>query len=379
MNKKLMSYIAPAAGAVLGNFLGPTISEGLGVSAPVGAGLGAALGGTAGGLAGGQSFGRAAGMGAIGGLGAGVLNALTGSAAPSTAGGSAAGSAGAGSAAAAGGGGGAGPSVSPVDLTQQLGISPGQMATLNNSVTPAGMDISAGQTALLNNSGAGFSSPVISAPPSAATASLMPPAAAAPTAAAASVPGGAFNYGQSSIGKIMTSLGLPQNSVTEAIAKNPNLLLAGGGLAANMIMGNNETEGTGELRALAQRANERGERFSNYLESGQLPAGAQAGLTQATEAAKAAIRSKYASMNMSGSSAEMQELNDVDSRAQAQGFQMASNLLRTGVEETGIAANLYRALVGLNAQRDAATGRAISSFASALNGAPDTQDRRQYV
>lgn len=365
MNKKLMSYIAPAAGAVLGNFLGPTISSGLGVSAPVGAGLGAALGGFGGGLAGGQGVGRSAGMGAIGGIGAGVLSALTGGgASPSTAGGSATGAAGAGSAAAAGGGG-AGPSVSPIDLTQQLGISPGQMATLNNSVTPAGMDISAGQAATLNNAGSGFSLP--SSGISSSSASLMPPGAAAPTAAAATAPA-ASGYGASSLGKIMTSLGLPQNSVTEAIAKNPNLLLAGGGLAANMMMGNNETEGSGELRAMAQRANERGERFSSYLESGQLPAGAQAGLTQATEAAKAAIRSKYAGMNMSGSSAEMQELNEVDSRAQAQGFQMASNLLRTGVEETGIAANLYRALVGLNAQRDAATGRAISSFASALNG-----------
>lgn len=348
MNKKLMSYIAPAAGAVLGNYLGPTISEGLGVSAPVGAGLGAALGGTAGGLAGGQSFGRSAGMGAIGGLGAGVLNALSGSAAPSTMGSSAGGSAGAGSAASAGGGG-AGSPMSPIDLTAELGISPGQAGMLDNA--------SAGGS-MLPSSGGEFSSPA---------ASLMPPGAGVPTAAAATAPADS-GYGASSLGKIMTSLGLPQNSVTEAIAKNPNLLLAGGGLAANMLMGNQPTEGTAELKALAEKANQRGDLYSSYLQNGTLPPGAQAGLTQASDAAKAAIRSKYAGLNMSGSSAEMQELNDVDSRAQAQGFQMASNLLNTGVQESGLSANLYSALLRLNAKRDANTGRAISSFAAALNG-----------
>lgn len=359
MNKKLLSYVAPAVGAIGGNFLGNSISSALGVSPAVGAGIGAGLGGFGGSLLGGRGFGQSAGIGALSGLASGVLNSLTSGAAPSTVGGgSAAGAAGAGSGAAAGA------PVAPVDLTAELGISPGQMGMLNNASAPlttGGMDISAGQQAMLNN---------LSPPPVAATlpatASAAIPAVAAPAAAAAK--SGEFNYGQSSLGKIMTSLGLPQNSVTEAIAKNPGALVGGAGLAYNMMQGNKELEGTGELRALAQQANERGQRYSSYLESGQLPAGAQAGLTQATEAAKAAIRSKYAGMNMSGSSAEQQELNSVDMQAQAQGFNMASNLLRTGVQESGIAADLYRALLGLNAQREANTGKAISSFASAMNG-----------
>lgn len=358
MNKKVLSYALPAAGAIGGNFLGDTISSALGVSPEIAAGLGSGLGGFAGGLAGGRSVGQSAGIGALSGLASGVLRSLSGGGAPSMAGGSAAGASGVGSAAAGGmNGGGGGAAPSPVDLTSQLGISPGQMAMLNNadsnfspSAPFSGMDISAGQQAILNN---------LASPPSVA--------ATTPAGVPASAPGG-FNYGQSSLGKIMTSLGLPQNSVTEAIAKNPNALLAGGGLAYNLLQGNRELEGSAELRALAQRANERGERFSSYLESGQLPAGAQAGVNQATEAAKAAIRSKYAGMNMSGSSAEMQELNDVDARAQAQGFQMANNLLNSGIQESGISANLYRALLGLNAEREANTGRAISSFASALNG-----------
>lgn len=240
-----------------------------------------------------------------------------------------------------------------------LGISAGQQAALNN----LGISVPSAAASNVNEPllGGIFQNPgVLSAPSSAATNAGV-------NAAAAAAPGG-FNYDASTLGKIFTSLGLPQGAVTEAIAKNPGALLSGGGLAYNLLAGNKLPAGYNQLKSQAEQLGAQGSQLASYLQSGQLPPGAQASLSQATESAKAAIRSKYAQLGMSGSTAEQQELNNIDLQAQAQGFNIAANLLSQGVNETGLSANIYNNLLGINQKEQEATGNAISNFASALGG-----------
>lgn len=180
-----------------------------------------------------------------------------------------------------------------------------------------------------------------------------------------------FNYSASGLGKIFNDLGLPQNAVTEYLAKDPmgaaKIGLGGAGLLYNMSQGDN-LEGVQELRDQAGQLTAQGQQLQSYLNSGQLPPGAKAALDQATAGAKAAIRSKYASLNQSGSTAERAELNDVDLRAAAQGFGIASSLLQTGVNQSGLASNIYANLLKIDQQQNAATGQAIANFATALGG-----------
>lgn len=179
--------------------------------------------------------------------------------------------------------------------------------------------------------------------------------------------GNEFVYQDSTLGQVFDSLGLPQNTVTTALAKNPGALVAGGGLAYNMLA-NSADPNVKKMQELADQMNARGERFAGFLENGTLPPGAQTSLNQAAAAAKAKIRSDYARMGMAGSTAETQDLNAVDERMKVQGFQMAAELLRSGLDQTGIAARTYAALLGDRRQQRASTGSAIANFAAAMGG-----------
>ncbi len=191
-------------------------------------------------------------------------------------------------------------------------------------------------------------------------AGLPPAAAAAPSAG---TPG--FDYGNSWLGKT----GLPQNALTEGIAKNPGAAIAAGGLAYN-AMAPSALSGQEDLQAQAKALGLQGSELASYLRSGTLPPGAKAALDQATASGKAAIRSKYASMGQSGSTAEMAELNDLDLRAAGQGFSIASNLLQTGINETGLSSKIYQSLMNVDQRQNAETGQAISNFGLALSGGP---------
>lgn len=145
--------------------------------------------------------------------------------------------------------------------------------------------------------------------------------------------------------------------------------LSGAGLAANVIQGQQAVKGEKQLEQEAGRADAQGQQLESYLQNGTLPPGLQAGVTQASNAAKATIRSRYASMGMSGSSAEQQELAQVDSNAQAQGAQMAMQLLQTGIAESGTASQLYEAIMNSTLAEEKGLGSSIANFASAAAGA----------
>ena len=71
---------------------------------------------------------------------------------------------------------------------------------------------------------------------------------------------------------------------------------------------------------------------------------------------------------MSGSSAEQQALAQVDINAQAAAAQQAEQLLSTGINESGEAAQLYQALLGDQLKADSSLSSAIGNFASAAAG-----------
>lgn len=159
------------------------------------------------------------------------------------------------------------------------------------------------------------------------------------------------------------------NGAESSLGKNPLGIGASAiGLGLDAIKGNKALAGETQLKEQAAQLSQQGQGLGSYLQSGTLPPGLQQSLNQATEAAKASIRSQYAARGMSGSSAEQQDLAQVDSRAQAQGAEQALQLLQTGISETGMASQLYQALMGESLQQDQALSGAISSFASAAGG-----------
>lgn len=155
--------------------------------------------------------------------------------------------------------------------------------------------------------------------------------------------------------------------IGSAILKNPGAAVAGGGLLLDMAKGDSipgVSTLTGEAGALAKQ----GKLLSSYLQTGNLPPGVKTAIDQATASAIAGVRGKYASMGMPGSTAEMQEINNIRMQAATQGVQVAENLLQTGINETGLATGIYENLVKINEQQAATTGAAIASFAQALSG-----------
>jgi hypothetical protein len=157
--------------------------------------------------------------------------------------------------------------------------------------------------------------------------------------------------------------------VGSAIVKNPGAALAGGGLLLDTLKSNN-VPGLSQLNTAAGSLLKQGNTLSSYINSGKLPPGAQTAIDLATKSAETQIRSKYASMgvNPETSTAATQEINNIRMNAATQGFTIAEGLLKTGIDETGLATKLYEQLVQINTQQAQSTGAAIASFAQALNG-----------
>lgn len=159
----------------------------------------------------------------------------------------------------------------------------------------------------------------------------------------------------------------------DLITRNPGILLSGGLGLAGMAKqagayGNTTPQGQNQIKQIASQENAQGQQLAGYLQSGKLPPGLQTNINQQSNAAKAAIRSRYASMGMSGSSSEQQDLANVDAQAQARSAEIAMQLLTTGINETGMAAGLYTQMMNDSLQKDAGLSKSISDFAAAMAG-----------
>lgn len=144
--------------------------------------------------------------------------------------------------------------------------------------------------------------------------------------------------------------------------------VSGLGLAANLAMSGGMGDAQGKLNSLAGQQNAQGQQLQSYLANGTLPPGAQQWVNQQTEAQKAAIRAKHAQTGTTGSSMEVQELNQVEQAATAQMFTLASKLLETGITQTNSSGQLYNYLMQQENQDNKEVSDAISNFVSSLAG-----------
>ena len=185
--------------------------------------------------------------------------------------------------------------------------------------------------------------------------------------ATGSTPGGATGGtgGGSSFKSFLNNPSL--SSAGDVLASNPGAVIGALGLGASALTSQQQPKGYNQLSQEAQQLAAQGSQLQQSL-NGALPAGAQSALNQASNAAKARIRSQYAASGLSGSTMEAQALAGVDESVAAQGFQMADQLYQQGVQESGMASNLYNQLMQVNAQSDAALSSSIGNFSTALAG-----------
>ena len=145
------------------------------------------------------------------------------------------------------------------------------------------------------------------------------------------------------------------------------LLTSGGGLLASMLEGSKKPAFEGQVSAQAAQLASQGAQLEGYLTSGTLPPGISAGLRSAYDSAAATIRSQYA-RGGTGSSAETQDLANLEQRTVSQGAQIATSLLQQGVSESEFSANLYQQLMQSSMQQDEELSKSIANFAGGLAG-----------
>ena len=150
------------------------------------------------------------------------------------------------------------------------------------------------------------------------------------------------------------------------LAKNPTAILSALGMAANMMKGQQQPKYSADLARQAAELNARGAQLQGYLTSGTLPPGIGSALSGAHNSATASIRSRYANMGMSGSSAEMQDLNNLAQTTVSQGADIANKLLATGVNQQQFASGLYQNLMATSMQQDTNMSNAIAGFTNAM-------------
>ena len=114
---------------------------------------------------------------------------------------------------------------------------------------------------------------------------------------------------------------------------------AAGGLGLDLIKGMGSNANASAIGGIASQDAALGGQLQSYLQNGTLPAGIQTGVDQAKKQAEAEIRSRYAGMGQSGSTAEAQDINAAGQKAQTDAASIATQLLSQGVSLSGVSAS----------------------------------------
>lgn len=167
------------------------------------------------------------------------------------------------------------------------------------------------------------------------------------------------------------------SSFLSGILSNPRALASLGALGLDLAGASGNTSQENALKALAaQQAGiqQNQTALAEGEQQGILPLGAESLVQQTLLANEAAIRTKYAQLGMSGSTAEVQDLNAAREQAQALAFQIGSQLASQGFAEaqsaTGTESALLQQLLQSGLQRDQELASALGAFGSALSPAP---------
>lgn len=217
--------------------------------------------------------------------------------------------------------------------------------------------------------------PAITPPPTDATATTPSATAAAP---------GVTSVGQLSEPSITG--GAPSSLMTKLFgtgggAGSPSLLgkggilpqlVGGGAIIKDLASAGQLPKGSNQLLSEAGTQAGLAKSYAAQAEGegqGILPAGAQALVQQNLDANVAAIKTKYAGLGMSGSSAETQDINAARNQALAQTFAIGQSLAQSGLQEvtssSGLEANILNQIMNAETAQNTQLGDALASFAGA--------------
>lgn len=315
-----------AGGAITGGF--GELAGPLAGATGIGSGAAGALTGAAGGALGGLVSGQGAGVGALMGGVEGGLGALNGPAKP-------AGTPSGGTSAAA---------ATPTGLNTG-GASPDLTGGGGGSL----FDRIGGALGLSGSGGGGGPQPV----------SISPPVPGSGASGVGSTPGATFP----SPGP---SAGAPSGGLLDQLGIKSNQILPLVGTAAAALRG--PPGDLKQLEGMARGFAREGTALSSAINTGILPPGLEAALHSATQSADANIKGTYANLGLSGSTMEAQALNADHERASAQAFSYARDLLQSGLQESGLSAQLFSSIMASNEAADQSLTNAIGAFAGASQG-----------
>lgn len=191
--------------------------------------------------------------------------------------------------------------------------------------------------------------------------------------------GAAASSGSTFLHGLSGPVGQTASNFTNMLLSNPGSVVGAAGLGIDAFKNNQLVKGQRQLQQEASQFASQGNSLQNYLQTGTLPPGVGQAINQAAEAQKAQIRSRYASAGSSGSSAEQQDLAAADSWAQGQGTTTALQLLTTGINESGLASQLYENISNTALQQDNALGTAIGNFGAAMAGGTGNNSLEQTL
>lgn len=158
------------------------------------------------------------------------------------------------------------------------------------------------------------------------------------------------------------------SSIMGLVEKNPGILLAGGLLGADMLLGNKPLPAEKQIQQAAGEAGTEARTLAAYQQSGTLPAGLQAVVDQQMEAAKAAVTSQFGEAGLSNSSMMVDKLNQLKVQKSAEIAQFADSLAKQGVQWANLSAQeLTQLLASQTASQNQFT-QALGSFAGGLAG-----------
>ena len=146
-------------------------------------------------------------------------------------------------------------------------------------------------------------------------------------------------------------------------------LLSGGALGLDIARASQQPPGVAQLQGLAGQQAALAKSYGAQAEGeseGILPAGATALIQNNLDAQVAAIKSNYAKMGMSGSSAETADLNAAMQEALASTFQIGQTMAQQGLQEvqsaSGEEAGLLEAILNAETAQGTALGQALMSL-----------------
>lgn len=189
------------------------------------------------------------------------------------------------------------------------------------------------------------------------------------TAGAAAGPGGASAAPGflDSVGNFATN---PSLAAAGGIAKSipAGAYIGAAGLGYEALKGTPPIPNLSTLNNIAGQAESNSQTLISAELSGKLPPGAAAGVQQGLEAAQARIRSQFAEMGLTGSSAEADALGNASQQASAQSFSIASQMAQQGISLAGLPASIYEAITQQVLGEDQNFQNAIVNFATAAGG-----------